>query len=62
MDANDWRRDPTSVWWAEVDRAKHHINALAADIDSFLENTAYEVLAEPGEQPRMSRVLLFRNR
>ena len=51
MDANDWWRDPASAWWAKVDRAKHHINALAADIDSFLGSTAYEVLAEPGEQP-----------
>jgi hypothetical protein len=51
MDANDWWRNPTSAWWAKVTRAKHHINALAADIDSFLGCTAYEVLAEPGEQP-----------
>jgi hypothetical protein len=50
MDANDWWRDPTSAWWAKVDRAKHHINALAADIHSFLGSTAYEVVAEPGEQ------------
>jgi hypothetical protein len=35
MDANDWWRNPTSAWWAKVNRAKHHINALAADIDSF---------------------------
>jgi hypothetical protein len=45
MDANDWWRDPASAWWAKVDRAKHHINALAADVDSFLGSTAYEVLA-----------------
>jgi hypothetical protein len=45
MDANDRWRDPASAWWAKVDRAKHHINALAADIDSFLGSTAYEVLA-----------------
>ena len=32
-------------------QAQHHINALAADIDSFLGSTAYEVLAEPGAQP-----------
>jgi hypothetical protein len=51
MEANDWWQDPTSAWWAKVNRAKHHINALAADIDSFLGSTAYEVLAEPGEQP-----------
>jgi hypothetical protein len=50
MDANHWWRDPTSAWWAKIDRAKHHINDLAADIDSFLGSTAYEVVAEPGEQ------------
>jgi hypothetical protein len=51
MFETNWWRDPASAWWAKVDRAKHHINALASDIDSFLESTAYEVFAEPGEQP-----------
>jgi hypothetical protein len=51
MYTNDWWQDPRSAWWAKIDRAKHHINALAADIDSFLESTAYEVVPEPGEQP-----------
>lgn len=49
-ETNRWR-DPTSAWWAKVDRAKHHINTLATDVDSFFRSTAYEVLTEPGEQP-----------
>jgi hypothetical protein len=51
MYETDWWRDPASAWWAKVDRARHHIDALAADIDSFLGSTAYEVLPEPGDEP-----------
>ena len=51
MSETDWRRDPASAWWAKVNRARHHIDALAADIDSFLGSTAYEVLPEPGDEP-----------
>ena len=51
MYETDWWRDRTSAWWAKVDRAEHHINTLAADIDAFLGSTVYEVLPEPGDQP-----------
>jgi hypothetical protein len=51
MYKTDWWRDPASAWWAKVDRTRHHINALATDVDSFLGSTAYEVLPEPGDEP-----------
>jgi hypothetical protein len=46
----DWR-DPSWPWIAKLDRARHHIDALASELTAF-QAAAYSVTEEPGENPR----------
>ena len=43
--------DPTSSWWAKVNRAGEHVESLRAQVAAFRASRPYFLTAEPTDAP-----------
>src|SRR2546425_11702985 len=47
----NWWLDPESAWWAKADRARHHIDDMAAEVQEFMTGGTFDVVREQGSEP-----------